>query len=113
MLRNKKHELFNFQRTLFSSVKKSMVLEKQKNLFRKNILEKLMKSRFSSEKWKLNLIENKNTGHNPAELFKRGYSFVRKNGKPVKSALDLQKDDTIENIFSDGRVHSRVINKNE
>ncbi len=45
---------------------------------------------------------------NPMNILKKGFSYVLKNGKTIKSATQLQKGDNITNRFSNGDVNSIV-----
>ena len=42
----------------------------------------------------------------PENILKRGYTMTLKNGKIIKSVKELAGNDTIETVFSDGRVES-------
>lgn len=44
----------------------------------------------------------------PENILKRGYTLTLKGGKIVKSVNDLSEDDTIETLFSDGKIESLI-----
>lgn len=44
----------------------------------------------------------------PLKIMCRGYSLVEKNGKIIKSVLDINKDDRIQIQFSDGYVQAKI-----
>ena len=46
--------------------------------------------------------------HNPELFFQKGYTLTLKNGKPVKSKMELNTGDNIETIFKDGITKSTV-----
>jgi len=45
----------------------------------------------------------------PDYILAKGYSITLKNGKAVKSAKELSQSDTIETIFSEGKIESRIL----
>ncbi len=47
-------------------------------------------------------------GLNPYAVLSRGYTVVKKDGKPIGSVLKLQSDDKIEIHFEDGQVRAQV-----
>ncbi len=47
----------------------------------------------------------------PANVLKRGYSITTKNGRIIKSSQQVSMNDTIDTMFSDGTVKSRVLEK--
>lgn len=48
---------------------------------------------------------------NPENVLKRGYTLTFKEGKIIKSAKDLEIDETIETCFTDGKTESKIIKK--
>lgn len=48
---------------------------------------------------------------NPKQLLKRGFSMTRINGKAVTNLDQIVEDDIIETILFNGRISSRVVNK--
>lgn len=51
---------------------------------------------------------------NPANILKRGYSFVLKQGKLINSVSEISENETITNIVADGEIVSiiKIIKKN-
>jgi exodeoxyribonuclease VII large subunit len=45
---------------------------------------------------------------NPTGVLQRGYTIIRKNGKIIKSAKQLHRDDAADIQFHDGIVVTRV-----
>jgi exodeoxyribonuclease VII large subunit len=50
---------------------------------------------------------------NPVNVLKRGYTITTKNGIIIKSAQLAGSDDIIDTQFSDGKIKSRVLKKEE
>ena len=107
-------------------------LEKLSNMIEK--IDTLIKSKIKDNQIRLGNIKNsylfinpeeiykKNTillGHiiekldlvNPLAVLKRGYSVVYKDNNIVKSINDINKDDLLTFKLSDGKVNTRVIDK--
>ena len=64
--------------------------------------------RLTSERHKLELVDEKLRALDPALLLKRGYSITLKDGKAVRDAQALQKGDEIETCLANGTIHSTV-----
>lgn len=64
--------------------------------------------RLTSERHKLELVNEKLRALDPALLLKRGYSITLKDGKAVRDAQALQKGDEIETRLANGTIHSTV-----
>ena len=64
--------------------------------------------RLTSERHKLELVDEKLRALDPALLLKRGYSITLKDGKAVRDAQALQKGDEIETRLANGTIHSTV-----
>ena len=64
--------------------------------------------RLTSERHKLELVDEKLRALDPALLLKRGYSITLKDGKAVRDAQALQKGDQIETRLANGTIHSTV-----
>ncbi len=76
-------------------------------------LDKSIKTAILSAKNSLSLVEKSLELSDPRTLLQRGYTLTVKNGKIVKSAADLQPNDTIETHFADGVVQSEVKSANK
>lgn len=61
-----------------------------------------MKTRLHNERHRLELASATLTEMSPLKVLNRGYSFVRKQGRIVKSIRSLQKKDELELVMSDG-----------
>ena len=68
----------------------------------------VLERRLTSERHKLELVDEKLHALDPALLLKRGYSITLKDGKAVRDAQALQKGDEIETRLANGTIHSTV-----
>jgi exodeoxyribonuclease VII large subunit len=102
----------NLLSRLLSSVKtfssdKSKVIESS----RQNLLVYTLNS-MNSSRTRLTVLDTTLNILNPENVLKRGYTITSLNGKILKSSNLLNKDDTIETLFTDGRVKSKVTERN-
>jgi exodeoxyribonuclease VII large subunit len=61
---------------------------------------------------KLDGLQNNLKILNPENVLKRGFTITSVNGRIIKNADSVSLNDIIETQFSDGKVGSRVLNKN-
>lgn len=54
---------------------------------------------------KVELLEQRLAACNPEQIYRKGYSLLTKNGKPVRSITDLQPGDHVVSHLSDGNVN--------
>ena len=45
----------------------------------------------------------------PLKTLTRGYSIAQKQGKTIKSAKEIKKDDTLDIRFIDGKIKTKVL----
>ena len=57
---------------------------------------------------RIEMLEQRLAACNPERIYRRGYSLLTKNGKPVRSVSELQKGDVVITHLSDGSVQSHV-----
>lgn len=60
-----------------------------------------LKERIGREENALSILD-------PVNVLKRGYTVTTKDGKIIKSSLQISKDDVIDTMFSDGKIKSKV-----
>ena len=76
-----------------------------------NLEQKLRQSlshAFVREQHKLERLADKLHANDPARLLEKGFSLTSKDGKPVTSAKELRKGNTIKTRFKDGSIESEV-----
>jgi len=90
----------------FSMGKKTLIEKEKYELIKVtgNSLSKMM--------LKLDGLQNNLKILNPENVLKRGFTITSVNGRIIKNADSVSLDDIIETQFSDGKVGSRVLNKN-
>jgi len=76
-------------------------------LYRQRVMSSVA-SRFLKERNRLDLIEVTVRKNDPSELFRSGYSMVRRHGVTISSVADAGKDSDIEVILKDGILKCRV-----
>ena len=62
---------------------------------------------------KFNLLKNSIEANNPLKIMDKGYSISSVNGKVIKKATDVKKDDIISTSLKDGNIISKVIEVRE
>jgi exodeoxyribonuclease VII large subunit len=90
----------------FSMGKKTLIEKEKYELIKVtgNSLSKMM--------LKLDGLQNNLKILNPENVLKRGFTITSVNGRIIKNADSVSLNDIIETQFSDGKVGSRVLNKN-
>ena len=67
---------------------------------------KILKIRLEKSEGKLNAL-------NPSAILNRGYSITLKKDKIVYSVKNINKGDIVSTIVKDGKIESKIKNKNE
>lgn len=60
---------------------------------------------------KLNINQIKNESNNPEILLEKGFSYITKSNKIIKSIKDVKKGDIIKNHLKDGEIISKISSK--
>lgn len=58
---------------------------------------------------RVEMLEQRLAACNPERIYRMGYSLLTKNGKPVRSAAELQTGDVITTHLADGNILSAVL----
>ncbi len=96
----------------FKYMLKKVMTKKQEHL--RLVYEQLKRNTgklLSKEQEKISFSENTIRLLNPANVLSRGYSLTLKNGQVIKSVEFLNAGDEIETYIADGKVKSKIINK--
>ena len=100
-----KKQVFNKPEKLFSDK-----IQKLDNLTMK--LEWNIEKNITEAKRRFNLLNSKLESLSPLKTIKRGYSVLTdENGNTIKSIAKIKKGDYIYNKLSDGKIKSKVLNK--
>ncbi len=110
-LSESKNILIQKQRTLNRIAGQALIKEDARIIHLKELLKSDINNLLFREMEKLNYSENSIRLLNPENVLKRGYTMTLKNGKIVKLAEDLQINDEIETLFTDGKVKSNITKK--
>ena len=73
-----------------------------------NRLQQASKNYLQTKKHELDLLEAKLKGLDITDLLKKGYTLTLKDGVVQNDSQNLNPGDTIETVFTDGRVKSEV-----
>ncbi len=102
--------LDEYQQEIKNSVKSCFRIRKQNiefhNIKLKNITDKYL----VANRYKIDVLEQKNKLLNPENVLERGYSITLHNNKLLKSTKVLKKGDLIETKIIDGSFKSKVEN---
>ncbi len=73
-------------------------------------MERRIEERLTDRKHRLALLAGRLHGLSPLEQLSRGFGFVTdKDGKPVASVKELQKEESLQIRLADGRVETRIL----
>ena len=73
-------------------------------------LKEALKENLEDKKESLKNLEEQLKLLNPRSVLSRGYSIsLDKNGKPIKSIKNIQKDDEVITLLGDGKIRSKVV----
>ena len=73
-------------------------------------LKEALKENLEDKKESLKNLEEQLKLLNPHSVLSRGYSIsLDKNGKPIKSIKNIQKDDEVITLLGDGKIRSKVV----
>ena len=96
-----------YQRILSRIQQRSVVSQAEMTQLKQR-LQATLERRITSERHRLEILEEKVHSLDPTLLLKRGYSITLHNGKAVKDPKTLQKGDTIETRLAHGIIHSEI-----
>lgn len=96
-----------YQRILSRIQQRSVVSQAEMTQLEQR-LRTTLERRLTSERHRLEILEEKVHSLDPTLLLKRGYSITLHNGKAVKDPKTLQKGDTIETRLAHGIIHSEI-----
>lgn len=99
------------RRILKRVVGESLLKENANLIHFKDLIASESKRIIFREKEKIHINENTVRLLNPENILKRGYSLTLKDGVIVKSAAELNVDEEIETRFADGKIKSKITNK--
>lgn len=88
-------------------------LERQQNnvRFRLKSVENCVKNKVALTESRLDKIVNKTSSINPLNVLKRGYGYVSKGEKAVRSVAQIEVGDDIKLRLQDGSLHATVSHK--
>ena len=103
--------LLQKQRTLKYAVHESILKQNTVLVHFKDLVAGQSKRIIYKEKERIHLSENTARLINPLNVLKRGYTITLKEGKIVKSTMQININDDIETRFADGIVKSKIFKK--
>ena len=93
---------------LNNTVDKHTIKQQQKINILQIRLQNIIANYIVKQQNLLTLAQKTITMLSPADIYKKGYSLVRKNGHIIKSANELKAGDVIQTQFAEGFVESTV-----
>lgn len=109
IMQEQQDKLNRLKVALYATAQKRIALQATKLERVKRNISELMYYYLHSQQNRLNIAQNTIRMCSPAEIYRKGYSLTTINGKVLKSATQVRKDDKITTEFSDGIVQSIVI----
>lgn len=97
-----------FENQLQHTIQLRFAREYQNLDYKKTALNQLLHFKINAFHNTLLFLEKSIQNADPEQIMKKGFSITLKNGKRIKDKNDLQKNDEIETVFSNGRVKSKV-----
>ena len=76
-------------------------------------LKRTLQNSLTAEKNRLALIRKTTQMADPARVLALGFSYTTSGGKTIRSVTEAKAGDLIVTHLADGRLHSRVVEKNE
>ena len=67
-----------------------------------------IKNRLVQAQAQIQMAEARIEASSPARILRRGYTYITVDGKPITSAKQLKKGQSITTVFHDGTVDSKV-----
>lgn len=111
IITQKQYFLLNeYHQEIKNSVKSSFIIRKQNIEFHNIKLKNKTDKYLVANKYKIDVLEQKNKLLNPENILERGYSITLHKNKLLKSTQALKKGDLIETKIIDGSFKSKVEN---
>ena len=102
----------NGYQTFFRHVVQEVLLKEKAETTRlKEQLKNKTHRLLSREQERIAINEHTTRLLNPANILSRGYTLTLRRGKIVKSVVPLQIGEEIETRFADGKIKSKITNK--
>ena len=104
-----RHQYLNHSQLKLSGSSKNSISNERKQLSQIHKNLKSATSHFQMQK--LGFMKEKELilkSFDPEELLQKGFTMTFKDGKLLKSKMDLKKDDEIITLFADGKIKSKI-----
>lgn len=81
-------------------------LRKERLVHLETVVRMRLQAAIAEQKQKITFMEKTIDMHSPEAIFRKGYSLTMKDGRPVRSASDIQPGDLLTTVLAEGVVTS-------
>jgi exodeoxyribonuclease VII large subunit len=110
-IKNQNNQLKQSSQAVKTGMKAAIENEKRTMEYFQNALRMTVRSGLKKQESDLHLKQKTVHLLNPENILRRGYTITYKEGHVVKSEKELKKEDILTTQFSDGKVRSRITEK--
>lgn len=111
ILNYQEKQLNSFSKDIYHHSKSVLHSTRSSLNFLRDRLKSIVKHSIEKERFILQKYDNFVSLSSPENMLRRGYTITTKNGKTIKSILEIEADDIISTHFKDGEVRSKIVNK--
>ena len=111
ILTHEESQLNAWSKDVYHAAKSVLQLSRNTLNFLNERLKNIVKYKVEKENFAIHKYENFVTLSLPENMLKRGYSITTRNGKTIKSILNLSVGEVITTLFIDGEIDSKIVDK--
>ncbi|MDD4728241.1 MAG: exodeoxyribonuclease VII large subunit [Dysgonamonadaceae bacterium] len=111
ILNYQEKQLNSFSKDIYHHSKSVLHSTRSSLNFLRDRLKSVVKHSIEKERFTLQKYDHFVSLSLPENMLRRGYTITTKNGKTIKSVLEIEADDIISTHFKDGQVRSKIVNK--
>ena len=111
ILNDQEKQLYSFSKDIYYHSKSLLHSTQSSMNFLRDRLKSVVKHSIEKEHFVLQKYDHFVSLSLPENMLRRGYTITTKNGKTIKSVLEIDVDDIISTRFKDGEAASKIVNK--
>ena len=111
ILNDQEKQLYSFSKDIYYHSKSLLHSTQSSMNFLRDRLKSVVKHSIEKEHFVLQKYDHFVSLSLPENMLRRGYTITTKNGKIIKSVLEIEVDDIISTRFKDGEAASKIVNK--